>query len=311
VNLDPGQLAALSAAVSEGTFEAAARALHVTPSAISQRVKALEVTLGRVLVTRTKPVQPTESGQAVLRLARQIQVLTADVLGELSPEAGVATGRATIGLAANADSLATWLPAALASAGTGFVFDLHRADQERTTELLRQGVVMAAVTSSAEPVAGCSVRRLGRMSYRPVASADFAARWFAGGVSADGLAVAPVVVFDRDDRLQDGYLRKRTRRRIEPPRHHLPDSAAFVDAVALGMGWGMLPDQQSAAGLRAGDLVRIDPDYASVVTLYWQQWRLGSAPLNTLAGAVLAFAATALNPLGSHQGRRLGRLGPG
>jgi LysR family transcriptional regulator (chromosome initiation inhibitor) len=233
------------------------------------------------------------------------------VLGELSPEAGAAAGPAIIALAANADSLATWLPAALASAGAAFVFDLHRADQERTTELLRQGVAMAAVTSSAEPVAGCSVRRLGRMSYRPVASADFAARWFPGGVTAGGLAAAPVVVFDRDDRLQDGYLRRRTRRRIEPPRHHLPDSAAFVDAVALGMGWGMLPDQQSAAGLRAGDLVRIDPDYAAVVTLYWQQWRLGSAPLNTVAGAVLAFAATALNPLGSRHGRDHGPHGSG
>ncbi len=52
---DPAQLRALSAAVSEGTFEAAARALHVTPSAISQRIKALETSVGRVLLVRTKP----------------------------------------------------------------------------------------------------------------------------------------------------------------------------------------------------------------------------------------------------------------
>src|SRR5918912_1926907 len=83
VDLDLAQLRALSAAVSEGTFEAAARALHVTPSAISQRLRALEVAAGRVLLVRTKPVQVTESGQAVLRLAREITLLTTDTAPEL------------------------------------------------------------------------------------------------------------------------------------------------------------------------------------------------------------------------------------
>jgi LysR family transcriptional regulator (chromosome initiation inhibitor) len=37
----PAQLEALVAVVEQGTFEAAARRLHVTPSAISQRIRAL------------------------------------------------------------------------------------------------------------------------------------------------------------------------------------------------------------------------------------------------------------------------------
>jgi len=48
--VDLAQLEALAAAVSEGTFDAAARKLQVTPSAISQRVKALETSVGRVLL---------------------------------------------------------------------------------------------------------------------------------------------------------------------------------------------------------------------------------------------------------------------
>jgi LysR family transcriptional regulator (chromosome initiation inhibitor) len=41
-NLDGPQLAALAAVVELGSFDAAAERLHVTPSAVSQRIKALE-----------------------------------------------------------------------------------------------------------------------------------------------------------------------------------------------------------------------------------------------------------------------------
>src|SRR3954469_2838526 len=87
MDLDLAQLRALDATVREGTLEAPARALHVTPSAISQRLRALEVATGRVLLVRSKPVQVTESGQALLRLARQIELLTSDTLAELDADA--------------------------------------------------------------------------------------------------------------------------------------------------------------------------------------------------------------------------------
>jgi hypothetical protein len=49
------QLAALAAVVEFGGFDAAAERLHVTPSAVSQRIKALEQRVGQVLVIREKP----------------------------------------------------------------------------------------------------------------------------------------------------------------------------------------------------------------------------------------------------------------
>src|SRR5215211_1563531 len=114
MDLDLGQLRALDATVREGTLEAAARALHVTPSAISQRLRALEVATGRILLVRTKPVKVTESGQALLRLARHVDLLTADVARELG--GGVSPEQApTLPIAVNADSMATWVLPALAS----------------------------------------------------------------------------------------------------------------------------------------------------------------------------------------------------
>lgn len=289
MNLDLQRLEALAAAVSEGTFDAAAGKLHVTPSAISQRVKALETSVGRVLLTRSKPIRPTPSGTTLLQAARQIQAITADAVRELGVSA--AGNAPVIPLAVNADSLATWLLPALSAAGPDLVFDLRREDQERTAQLLRDGVVMAAVTVSAEPVAGCTVERLGRMRYRPRASPAFAARWFPDGPTVTSLSRAPVVVSDRDDRLQDRYLRRRTRRHLDPPRHHVPGSDAFVQAVGLGLGWGMVPDLQASSGDGLSDL---DPDGSIDVKLFWQQWRLHSPALDRAADAVRNAARTML-----------------
>jgi len=300
MNLDPDQLEALAAAVSEGTFDAAARALHVTPSAVSQRLKALETSVGQVLLTRSKPVRATTSGETLLRAARQIQAVSADALRELGAgDAG--EGPSVVALAVNADSLDTWFLAALAEPGVlaepggldgldGAVFDLRREDETRTAELLRRGEVIAAVTTSRNPVPGCAVRRLGRMRYAPRASAAFRAQWFPDGVTAAALSRAPVVLFDRDDTIQERYLRRRVRRPLHPPRHYIPESGPYFQAVRLGLGWGMIPDLQLARDTGA-DLVDLDPAGEIDVELYWQQWRVAGPTLERVARAVQATAA--------------------
>jgi LysR family transcriptional regulator (chromosome initiation inhibitor) len=290
MNLDPDQLEALAAVISEGTFDAAARALHVTPSAVSQRVKALETSVGQVLLARSKPVRATTSGETLLRAARQIQAVSQEALRELGAEdARDGSGPPVIALAVNADSLDTWFLAALAELG-GAVFDLRREDENRTAELLRRGEVMAAVTTSRNPVPGCAVRRLGRMRYAPRAAAAFRAQWFPDGVTVAALSRAPVVLLDRDDTIQDRYLRRRARRPLHPPRHYIPESGPFFQAVRLGLGWGMILDLQLARDTGA-DLVDLDPTGGMDVELYWQQWRVAGPTLERVARAVQAAAA--------------------
>ncbi|AXB43203.1 LysR family transcriptional regulator ArgP [Amycolatopsis albispora] len=289
------QVRTLLAVVDEGTFDAAAAALHVTPSAVSQRVKALEQRTGRVLLLRTKPVRATESGEVVVRFARQLARLELDARAEL----GMAdTGEpARLSIAVNADSLATWFLPALAGVPEDLriSFELHREDQDHTTALLREGVVMAAVTSSPDPVAGCSVRGLGKMRYLPMANPEFAARHLGDGPLRQSLPDAPVVLFDRRDDLQDRLTRKLTRGRgAGSRRHYVPSSEAFVEAVAAGLGWGMVPVAQAGPYLRAGTLADLAPEQAIDVPLYWQQWKLDSPALAATADAVATAAAAAL-----------------
>lgn len=297
------QVRTLLAVVDEGTFDAAAAALHVTPSAVSQRVKALEQRTGRVLLMRTKPVRVTESGQVVVRFARQLARLERDARAELgmAQESG---GPVRLPIAVNADSLATWFLPALTQVPQDppVFFELHREDESHTTALLREGQVMAAVTSSPDPVAGCTVRRLGLARYLPVASPGFVARHFAGGSLEDGLREAPVIVFDRRDVLQDVFVRSLTGDQdagAGPLRHHVPTSEGFCDAVAAGLGWGLVPEPQAEPLVRAGGLVLLVPGRPLDVPLYWQQWKLDSPALSTVAEVIAASAAEALRQDGT------------
>ncbi|QKJ18650.1 LysR family transcriptional regulator ArgP [Microbacterium hominis] len=282
----PSELAeTLAVVIDEGSLDAAARRLHVTPSAISQRIKALEEILGRVVLVRSKPVRATEAGAAVVRLARQAALLEHDALTELG---AADDGRATVPLAVNADSLATWFLAPLARLAQRHpvVFDLHRDDQDFTAGLLEAGTVMGAVTTRAAPVAGCRVSTLGIMRYEAVAAPGFVARWLPGGVTVAGLRDAPVVDFDRRDDLQSRWLSQMDAAPAAPPRHRVPASHDFATAIALGLGWGLLPSLQSAHGLAEGTLVSLG-GLAVDVPLHWQQWNLRSPLLEAIADEIV------------------------
>ncbi|KNY06140.1 LysR family transcriptional regulator ArgP [Microbacterium sp. GCS4] len=280
MKIDPELAATVAAVADEGTLDAASRVLRITPSAVSQRLKALEQQLGRVLVVRSKPARLTEAGEAVVRLARQIALLEHDALGGLGLDGE--TPRPRIPLAVNADSMATWFLAPLArlSVAHGIDVDLHRDDQNFTARLLESGTVMAAVTSEATPVAGCSVSPLGVLEYRAMAEAGYAERWFAGGVTPEALALAPFVDFDRRDTLQHEWLATRGIAAQGIPRHYVPASHDYALAVRLGLGWGMVPRLQDD-----GDLVDLGGPPLRVA-LFWQQWNLRSELLDAIAAEV-------------------------
>jgi LysR family transcriptional regulator, chromosome initiation inhibitor len=278
----PSQLAALVAIADHGTFEAAARRLHVTPSAVSQRIRALESEIGRVVVQRTTPCRPTPAGEVLLRLARQTQLLHDEVREALShgPQAIV-----TLSVAVNADSLATWFRQVVGEvAGWPDVrLALHVEDQAFSTDLLRSGTVLAAVTSEPVAVQGCAVERLGTLRYVPAAAPDFAARWQRGRGHA--WAEMPSVVFNEKDTLQHDALAARG---LGPPPvvHRVPTSADFLEAVRLGLGWGMLPEPQLRPDVRDGRLTTLGSRTHLDVALYWQRWRLDSPVLDRLTADV-------------------------
>lgn len=290
------QLSAFAAVLGEGSFEGAARRLSVTPSAISQRIKALEDRLGQVLILRQAPCRATAAVEQLLRSVQQMQLLEAETLQAFAVERAAEQAPTTLAIAVNADSLATWFLGALAMlhGRHGLLFDVRVEDQDHSLDLLRDGSVLGAITADAHPVQGCTVRPLGAMRYLPIASPAFVARHFAHGLDAAALGRAPMVVFNRKDALQRRFVRKITRARLDPPTHYLPSSTGFVDAAGLDLGWCMAPESMLHKPLREGIVQAIAPGRWLDVPLYWQHWSVRSTTLERLTGALLAGAAKAL-----------------
>ncbi len=272
---------ALVAIVDHGTFEAAARALHISPSAVSQRIKTLEAEVGQVVVRRGVPCEPTDAGARLVQLGRQTRLLDEEARLALSERAGPVQ----VTVAVNADSLATWFRDVLSDVAgrDDLTLRLVVEDQAHSAALLRSGEALAAVTSEPQPVQGCRVEHLGHLRYRPAATPALADR-FRTGRGTDWQRM-PVVVFNAKDDLQHDVLRRRGV--VDPDAMHIvPTSADFHEAVRLGLGWGMLPDPQLSPDLAAGRLVTLGGRTHHDVQLHWQRWRIDSASLRTLTDCV-------------------------
>jgi LysR family transcriptional regulator (chromosome initiation inhibitor) len=287
---DPAHLSALAAVHRRGSFDLAATELNVTASAISQRIKALEELVGSLLIRRGQPCQATDTGLRLIRHHDEVALLERTLAHELPV---LAPGPATLRIAVNADSLATWVIPALA-ATTGYLFDLVIDDQDVSQEWLRRGEVVAAITSHPGPLQGCDTIQLGALRYRSTASPAYLARWFPKGFKIKILKVAPTLTYSEKDHLQSRWATARGLRRPILPTHRIASSQAFVDACLQGLAWGMNPEPLIAAHLAAGTLVELQPDTPLDIQLYWQFTRLAAPALRPLTTAIQQAAAKML-----------------
>lgn len=292
--LDYSALAAVSAVISEGTFERAATVLGITPSAVSQRVRALEERLGAILIVRSQPCYPTDLGRSLLAHFDRVRLLEA----ELGPEfaLGPEQRRLSLKVAVNADSLATWFPEAAKVFGraTGTPLELLLDDEAHTVERLRSGEVLAAVTAETGEVPGCRKFPLGQLTYTACASPDFVTRFFPDGVDAEGLSLAPCLRFDRRDGLQARWVKQALGAELDAPIYSVASTHAFIDLAAAGLAWGMQPVTLAGPHLAAGTLVELMPGTRTAVDLNWIVARLPVASLDRLTDAVRATARIAL-----------------
>ncbi|MEP5730727.1 MAG: LysR family transcriptional regulator ArgP [Sulfitobacter sp.] len=286
MQIDPTQLAALSAILRLGSFDAAAGALNVTPSAISQRLKALEERVGTSLVHRNHPCTPTPLGARLAKHAENIALLERDALGDL---AQTESTLARLTLAVPADCLATWLLPAFAAA-PDLLYDLAIDDQDTADEWLKRGAVSAAVTGYGQAVRGCDLYPLGSMRYIATASPAFMHRYFPNGVTPSALARAPMLTFTAKDQLQSRWITQKTGKTLHPPNHLMPSTHAFVDATRHGLAWGMNPESLVADHIVSGELVALDSAAPLDVPLFWQVTRIMAPALTKLTEAIRATA---------------------
>ena len=290
MDIDYDALAVLSAVVRTGSFEAAAKSLNVTQSAVSQRIKQLEDKVGSVLVIRGRPCVATEDGLVLCQHIEQVTLLRHEVSEQLSGRSGQSTGNVRI--AVNSDSLATWFPEVVerAASDLNLRLDIVPDDQEFTEDRLRSGDALAIVTSSESPIPGCKIFPLGAMEYLAVASPAFVAKHFAGGTTLAAMAAAPSIRFDRKDTLPLQWLEAAFGDVARLSSHHIPSYESHLICSQRGIGWAMMPIESVSGLIDAGDLVEIVPDVRVRIPLFWHSRSQSSGLLQRLSDVVLDVA---------------------
>ena len=297
---DPDALECLAAIVEEGGFERAAQRLHITQSAVSQRLSALEAQVGSVLIVRRRPLRATPTGQLLLKHTRQLRLLRADLerdMQELAPSAlGKARDEERISIAVNADSIATWALGALTGlVAQGLPVEVITDDQDFTQEWLREGQVLGCVTTLEHAMRGCRVQPLAAMRYVAIATPAFAQERLGGQLTAHNFQRVPFVAFNRKDDMQSEFVASWLGLpRVSLRQLFVPSSEGQVRAVLAGWGVSVAPEVLVRGLIAQGQLVDVAPGHALPIALYWHCWNLQSEVLDSLSAALTQSARAAL-----------------
>lgn len=298
MDLDPRQTTAVRAVIETGSFEQAAARLNLTPSAVSQRVRALETRLGSPLIVRTRPCRATPMGQRLLQYLRRTALLEDDFASDL---AGANEALLKVAVAVNADTLSTWFFPALSEIllRENVLLDLTVDDQDHTHALLASGLAIGCITTESASMRGCFAERLGAMRYRLVASTAFVERWFPQGLTREAARRAPVILSSRKDALQARFLE--TRFGLPPdsyPCHYVPAPIPRYMAIQRGLAYGMVPELEFGEAVERGELVDLAPKQPTDVELYWHAWKVQSPRLEKLSARIVELGRAALGAAG-------------
>ena len=296
----PDGLECLAAIVEEGGFERAAQRLSITQSAVSQRLRTLEMQAGTILIVRGRPLKPTPAGRLLLKHTMQMRLLHTDLEHDLQKLSPAATGSKRederISIAVNADSIATWaLPAFNTLIQQGLPLEIIADDQDFTQDWLREGQVLGCVTTLGKALRGCKVVSLGAMNYVAVASTTAVQHYCPEGFSAHSFRKLPFIAFNRKDDLQSEFICRSFRlRQAHLKQCFVPSSEGQVRAVLAGWGASVVPELLVRPLLAKGQLINLIPEATLPVALYWHCWNLDSDVLNRLSKAIIRAAKDAL-----------------
>jgi LysR family transcriptional regulator (chromosome initiation inhibitor) len=293
--LDYKLIQALVTVIESGGFERAGLELGLSQSAVSQRIKLLESRLGQPVLTRHPHLKATATGRRLLNHAQQVQLLERDLSRQIP---GLSEDRTRLRIALNADSLATWWAEGIGTfcRDEGLLLDMVVEDQDVGLRRMREGDVAACLCSSATPVAGARCVALGQMPYHALASPAYVRTHFPEGLSESALARAPAIVFGPHDQLQQRFLAK-CGYHGRFPYHLCPSSEGFVRLAMAGMGYGMIPDNQSQLVAPSGSLAHLAEDQPVTVDLYWHYWRHTGAFMEKLTQTLINAGANVLRQL--------------
>lgn len=265
--IDYHALRAIQAVIENQSFEIASKALGISQSAVSQRIQSIESYLGQKLLIRKAPYKATETGEIYLNLLRKVTILESEV----EP---INATKPAVKMSINRDSLDLFFLNVLSDKTVSQIATLQiiADDQDNTLDYLKNGQVDMCISSQKKSLPNHVSVYLGEMEYSLVCSKGFYQNHFNNGVDNKYLELAPLVIFDRFDKVQHSYLKKYFKINSFSQINTMPSVLSFKHAILGGLGYGLLPKMDIKKELSKKQLVLLNPNKDFKVPLYLHHW---------------------------------------
>lgn len=277
------------------SFEAAAKKLHITQSAVSQRIKSLETYYGEPVLIRVLPYKPTPLGASLIGHFKRINILEKSLEQELTNRAM----KPHVSIALNRDSLETWFLDLIEHTDIfdNVMLEIIADDQELTLGYLKNGLVSACLSTSEKAISGGIVSFFGNMEYYLVAAPEFIKKNFSHKDQKKCLLSASAIKFDKNDKMHERYLEKFFGLNPENINFHIvPSVRGFKKYVLLGYGYGLIPKIDILQELKNKQLQQLYKDKIWEVPLYWHSWDIDSSFYKKFNADIVLKARKYLNP---------------
>ncbi len=256
MSLLSSNLQAFTSIVRHGTVHGAAAELHLTQTAVTQRIRSLEKELGTTLFLRSrKGMKLTQEGEALLRYCKGAEDLEGQTLSQLGgsnqdkPLYISLTGPTSVMTARIAD-----LCIKLYSDHPNLYLNFIINDDADRLNLVRAGDASLAIVSPLKVPNEMDSKLLKPDKYILVA----AAKW-KGRRLSEVLENERVNDFDKNDQTTLNYLKKfELVSKIKKPRLFANNNEAIIKLFVQGVGFGTLTQEIAKPYLESGDLIALN-----------------------------------------------------
>lgn len=261
----------------------AAEELHLAQPTVSTQMKKLSGTLGMQLVEHHgKRLRLTPAGEALAAASQEMLELFARLEMRLAVLRAKRPGPLRIAAVPAGRHLAARLLAAFCARHPGVQAGLYVGDFGELQGRLALGedefcVVLASRQSERIEVTSVAVERL--HVYAPARHALAAAR----GIAPESLAAQPLVLREPGSAMRETFQRAcRLKDGETTVRAELASNEAIAEAIARGVGIGLLPEGEARGFAQAGAIVALDVR-GFPLERQWGLARLRGKPLSMAA----------------------------
>lgn len=271
--LDYTHLEALLAVEQHGSFEAAAKELGMSPIGVATRIRKLEERMGVLLLTR-KPTRPTKAGDALCQYAKKVTSLEIELIEKQKSNVLQAPDEhQKLRIAINEENQLAWFLNILAEldveSSNSWLMDVGIIGQNQSIQHMKDGKVIAALSSIKQPVHGYKSHHLGEIDYMAVAAPAFINKHIGNDVDLPTLKNTPCIRTGDDDELCFLWLQQCFGKTVAINCFRMPYSQIQINQCCFGVGWAVLPTHAIKNEYNTGSLLELIPGSKIRKELYW------------------------------------------